>query len=634
VHAASKWFADTVQSTIEAALPPTLEDDLHTKEQSLGEGNDARAVNMYVDRLSLVVRLPDNGMGIFVKINPDALPAEFQMAAQEYLGLLSERVVLVHVSHVRRLRQSFPMCCGRVAHYQVVFDVSFFAWAVKTVLSAANLPDASMAKLHNKTLELLTPVDFHEAMSALAVRYDAILQQVVESQEAARDHAYKRKLEAWIASGEAPLQVVRDAAEAAQAEKVAMAKLCQEALLVGAKGSKRLLLGWRNALPAMTGAELMASKLAWGVNNVLLFFLFVIIWMYYISQGDGNIDFGGIFMTMALSHVVTPILEWAEQQVGVLNNFKSLFTSPHKKFLERMKEQLKEMPTTLGVPGGALAGIAGKSLNSIAGIVKDAAKDKYNEAMEAVDSSAVDGLVEVFGAGVLYGASTEYKKYRARRQRERLVTSFSNGASRPGIFKTVHNISSLNDFFFEDEHLPPAPAAAASGGQRSSLSAPVQPDIDFVAEVSARLVPAPAPAEDLSPGWEHTLEAAHIAVKAEKMPVTVMQAHARTMLCRKAYLRAKSSLEEVLTPGRMQPTEAVPPLGTSHPVAPLYNTRPFRPSMGEIEQGSVRNLATAIESTPPSPPPSAPSSGGAVGSQQDWLRQRVDSAEQADKHRS
>jgi len=192
----------------------------------------------------------------------------------------------------------------------------------------------------------------------------------------------------------------------------------------------------------------------------------------------------------------------------------------------------------------------------------------------------------------------------------------------------VHNISSLNDFSFEDEHLPPAPAAAASGGQRSSLSAPVQPDIDFVAEVSARLVPAPAPAEDLSPGWEHTLEAAHIAVKAEKMPVTVMQAHARTMLCRKAYLRAKSSLEEVLTPGRMQPTEAVPPLGTSHPVAPLYNTRPFRPSMGEIEQGSVRNLATAIESTPPSPPPSAPSSGGAVGSQQDWLRQRVDSAEQ------
>ena len=97
-----------------------------------------------------------------------------------------------------------------------------------------------------------------------------------------------------------------------------MAQLCQEALLVGAKGSKRLLIGWRNALPAMTGAELKASRLAWGVNNMLLFFLFALIWMYYISQGDGNIDFGGIFMTMALSHVVTPVTEWAEQQVATL----------------------------------------------------------------------------------------------------------------------------------------------------------------------------------------------------------------------------------------------------------------------------------------------------------------------------
>ena len=149
------------------------------------------------------------------------------------------------------------------------------------------------------------------------MRYDTILHQVVQSQEAAKDETnYQRKLEAWIASGEAPLQVVRDAAEAAQAQKVAMTMLCEEALLFGAKGSKRLLIGWRNALPAMTGAELRASRLAWSINNMLFFFLFSMIWMYYISQGDGNVDFGGIFMTMALSHVVTPVMEWAEQQVA------------------------------------------------------------------------------------------------------------------------------------------------------------------------------------------------------------------------------------------------------------------------------------------------------------------------------
>ena len=34
-------------------------------------------------------------------------------------------------------------------------------------------------------------------------------------------------------------------------------------------------------------------------------------------MGDGNIDFGGIFMTMALAHVITPIIEWCEQQVHV-----------------------------------------------------------------------------------------------------------------------------------------------------------------------------------------------------------------------------------------------------------------------------------------------------------------------------
>ena len=309
-------------------------------------------------------------------------------------------------------------------------------------------------------------------------------------------------------------------------------------------------------------------------------------------------------------------------QVGIVNSIKDLFTSPHNKFLARLKEQVKEMPTALGVPGGAFKDIAGKSLNSIAGIVKDATKDKYNEAMEAVDSTAVDGLVETFGAGVLYGASSEYKKYRARRERERLVTSFSDGASRPGIFKTIHNVSSLNDFFFEDEHLPPA-SAEASAVQRSST--------DYVAEVTARVVSAPAPAippptEDLSPQWEQTLGEVHIVAKAKRMPVTVMQSHARTMLCRKAYLRAKSSLEEVLTPGRMQPAEQAPPLATSHPVAPLYDTRPLRPSMDGIERGSVRNKATAIEGTP--------RSSAIVGSQQDWLRQRVDSAEQADKHTS
>ena len=167
----------------------------------------------------------------------------------------------------------------------------------------------------------------------------------------------------------------------------------------------------------MADDELRAEKLAWAINNALLASLSLILlackqnhqpgpdasrnaqklmislewrlWISldfgsrvcltccypatdYITLGGSEIDFGGIFMAMAIAHVVTPLMELWERavrchyqrtpwhpgarpahrsrlsrpfempltlQVGIVETIKGWVTSPHEKLLAGIKEK-------------------------------------------------------------------------------------------------------------------------------------------------------------------------------------------------------------------------------------------------------------------------------------------------------
>lgn len=93
------------------------------------------AVKIILDHPSLICRLPEKGMGMFVKLNPAKLPDTLKTIAEQNPELVETRVVLVHISFIRRWRFKFPNC--RLYDYEVKYNLSFHARAVNAILGPA-----------------------------------------------------------------------------------------------------------------------------------------------------------------------------------------------------------------------------------------------------------------------------------------------------------------------------------------------------------------------------------------------------------------------------------------------------------------------------------------------------------------
>jgi len=292
-------------------------------------------------------------------------------------------------------------------------------------------------------------VDFYQAADILAPRFYRFLDQVEEEDNAAKDEMYRKKVKAWIESGQGPTPSRLAAMDEAERFNLAMAALCVDAQLSVNKRGQGLLLDWRNSVPMMTGDELFAERVAWSANYFLLSFLILMIAAYYVSLGGSEIDFGGIFMTMALAHVLTPILEEINKYLGMMEWLKSFIRSPHDVVLGMVQDQVDELKEQAkDLQGMAEEGLA--NLTAEGGIV--------DQAKEHVKESADSAMVVAIGTGIIARTSGKYRDWRATKEREKVISSFradpKDTSTRSNLFKEASESVSLNDFFFEEEHAP------------------------------------------------------------------------------------------------------------------------------------------------------------------------------------
>ena len=151
---------------------------------------------------------------------------------------------------------------------------------------------------------------------------------------------------------------------------------------------------------------------------------------------------------MAFAHILTPILEAINEYLGILEWCKKLIRTPQDMVLGMVQDKVTELKTQAqDLQGMAEEGIAFLGQDGIVEKVK-----------EHIKQNAESETLAAIGSGILARTASKYRNWQERREREKVITSFSgdpsNQLSRFGLFKEARESVSLDEYFFEEEHRP------------------------------------------------------------------------------------------------------------------------------------------------------------------------------------
>ena len=80
-----------------------------------------------------MVRMPEAGLCVFMRLNPAALPEPYQSLASAHPDLVNDRIVLVHISRLSRIRNPFPNCGESSATFEVSYNVVHHQRALRAI---------------------------------------------------------------------------------------------------------------------------------------------------------------------------------------------------------------------------------------------------------------------------------------------------------------------------------------------------------------------------------------------------------------------------------------------------------------------------------------------------------------------